>query len=352
MKATIYSHIKPLDDFDWSIYDDGYNGKNLIVNSRIRTNNGTKVYCHESYANEMYDKFEGKMGGQVYTSKDQIKGNIYNIKDIIKISKNEVRLDTDGGGSAVVDLNKEHQFIETLGVNTVSEFMIALDDPENKKIVLNYAKNAKVVANRVSIWEGIRYNIEKDFMDQLVNGQTKGYTAKILMINNGGYTVDINGVKCFLPGSLAASGPIDDFESLLGKNVNVCVVNYSKNTNNFVVSHKKYLELTLPDRVKEMLYPGLKVYVKVTGISKNGMFCAIRDDNGDFPYSSLMHRSMMSPEQESNFDKGEFSVGDCFYAYIQRVDWSDNGNFRIYVCDQKSYCKIEQEDLIEDGSTN
>ena len=66
-------------------------------------------------------------------------------------------------------------------------------------------------------------------MKQLVDGeQHYGYSAKILSTNNGGYTVDIQGVKCFLPGSLASSGPITDFDALVGKTIDVCVVKLFK----------------------------------------------------------------------------------------------------------------------------
>ena len=135
-------------------------------------------------------------------------------------------------------------------------------------------------------------------------------------------------------GSLAASGPITDFDALVGKTVKVCVVNFSKQTNNFVVSHKKYLEITLPSRVENELTPGLRVNVRVTGQSKNGLFCAIRDAHGDYPFASLMHRSTMSPDMESSFDKGEYIVGDIFMAYVHRIDWTEDGKYRIVIGDQ------------------
>jgi ribosomal protein S1 len=297
MVNTKYSNVQPDPDFDWSLYENGYNGKNLIPNRNVKTKHGDVVYCHEPYAQELYDMMEAHFNGQVYTPKDQITGSIYNVKSLTQVSDHEVILDTFGGMSAVVDMNKEHQFIDSIGCSSVKQFMAALKDPEAKEIILQRARTAKVVENRVSIWEGVRANIEHDFMEQLKEGTPKyGYAAHILSVNNGGYTVDINGVKCFLPGSLAASGPITDFESLVGKTVNVCVVNFSKQTSNFVVSHKKYLELTLPSRVEHELTPGLRVNVRVTGQSKNGLFCAIRDAHGEYPFASLMHRSTMSPD--------------------------------------------------------
>ena len=335
MSRVNYAQAIPLADFDWDLYENGYNGTNLKVNLNVSAKRGEKVFCHESYAQDLYDRIEAHFQGKTYTPKDQISGTVYKVNDIESVSGHEIRIDTDGGMSAIIDMTKEHQFLDSIGCNGVNQFMIALKDPELKETILQHAKNVKVVSNRVSIWEGVRANIENGMMEQLKTGtQRYGYPAHVLSVNNGGYTVDVNGIKCFLPGSLASSGPIDDFESLVGKTINVCVVNFSKQTNNFVVSHKKYLELTLPARVRNEFEPGMVVSVKVTGQSKNGLFCAIKDKNGDYPFASLMHRSTMSPDWESSFDKGEFVNGDMFNAYIHRIVWTDNYNYRIVIGDK------------------
>jgi hypothetical protein len=219
------------------------------------------------------------------------------------------------------------------------------NSPEFKRELLNDDLVAKVVdSNRVSIWEGYRAKIESGFMEDLTRkgGPKYGYSAKILELNNGGYTVDIMGVRCFLPSSLAASGPITDFESLIGKTVQVCVVNFSNVTKNFVVSHKKYLEITLPSRVAEELAIGKEVSVKVTGQSKNGLFCAIQDKTGEFSFASLMHRSTMSPDMEASFDKKEFVLGDMFHAFIHKISWDDKGGCRIVIGDRAPALQSEQ----------
>lgn len=350
MIQTKYTNVQPLADFDWDQFENGSNGINLVHNPKVKTKHGEPVYCHEPYAQELYDRMEAYFSGSQYepTPKDEISGALYNVVDINQVSDHEVILDTNGGMSAVVDMNKERQFMDMLGCDNVEDFMIALKYPQNKKTILKHAKTAKVTANRVSIWEGIRADVENELMKQLIEGeQHYGYPAKILSTNNGGYTVDIQGVKCFLPGSLASSGPITDFDALIGKTIDVCVVNYSKQTNNFVVSHKKYLELTLPSRVKNELKAGQRIWVKVTGQSKNGLFCAIRDNNGEFPFSSLMHRSTMSQDMESSFDKNEFVKGDEMIAYVHRIEWMDDGKYRIVIGDREPDLSNENEEKEE-----
>ena len=42
-----------LEEFDWSAYEDGWNGRGLNPNTRVNAKSGDKVYCHESYAKDL-----------------------------------------------------------------------------------------------------------------------------------------------------------------------------------------------------------------------------------------------------------------------------------------------------------
>jgi len=350
-KKTSYT---PNDDFNWDLYENGYNGgTKLVINRKVKAKKGDKVYCHEPYAQELYDRMEACMSGVKLAPKDSMEGALYSIDDIYAVSDHEIMIDSNNGMSNVVDLNKETQFIHSIGLNDAKQFVQAIKQNQQfKKDLLNADLFAKVVDNnRVSIWDGYRAKIESGFFEELnrKDGPKYAYTAKIISLNNGGYNVDIMGVNCFLPSSLAASGPIADYSSLLGKDVMVCVVNYSANTKNFVVSHKKYLEITLPSRIAEELYVGKDVFVKVTGISKNGLFCAIKDKNGDYVFASLMHRSVMSSDTESSFDRHEFRIGDMFKAYVHKINWVNPKNCRIVIGDtvptpEKEEIKKEEND--------
>ena len=45
-------------DFDWTAYDDGWNGTSLRVNKKVKgTDKNTKVYCHEAYAQDVYNQY-------------------------------------------------------------------------------------------------------------------------------------------------------------------------------------------------------------------------------------------------------------------------------------------------------
>jgi hypothetical protein len=325
-------------EFDWSLYENGYTGGHtLIVNKSVKTKGKDKVYCHESYAQEIYDLMGSHFSGHEIGPKDQLRDTIHEVSDIRVASDHEVIVDSPNGSSARIDLNKEIAYIHSLGYSSVKDFVN--DVRTRKEQIMNEVGNTmavKVIAkNRVSLWEGKLAKIKAEFAEELQNGPRYAYYGTITAINNGGYTCKVNGVDCFLPGSLASSGPITDFDSLIGKTLHVCVVNYSHLTNNYVVSHKKFLELELPGRVEKELEVGQRVSVKVTGCSKNGVFCAIEDKNGEFVFPSLMHRTTMSRDAEIEFENRRYIIGDQFFAYIHRITWSDNGQFRIVIGDKE-----------------
>lgn len=329
----------PDDGFDWSIYEDGYDGGNrLYPNRNVKTNGSDVVYCHEPYAQELYDLMENYLSGHKLSAKDNIPGNIYTITEISKASDHEVRIDSDNGMTSVVDLNKEIQFVHSLGYNSVKELVAALDlSPVRQALIDSKELVAKVIGkNRVSIWEGYKNKIEHEFAEELARKDKPqyAYTGKILEVNGGGYTVDIRGVRCFMPMSLGPAG-CKNPDELVGKDLNVCIVNYSAPTNNFVVSYRKYLEMAIPKMINDELYVGKEVFVKVTGVSRNGLFCAIRNDAGDFVFASLLHRSRMSYDMEAFFDHGDFIVGDQFKAFIYELNWQDDGSCRIVIGDTK-----------------
>lgn len=324
--------------FDWSLYEDGYNGASLQVNRRVIVNGKKeKVYCHGDYAQKLYDMFSEHFEGRKVESKETKVGSTYHITDITKSSDHEIRVDSDSGISSVIDLNKEGKLIKLLGLDNARQMVdLIATNEEYKKSLIEKNLVAKVVdKTRVSIWEGYLSTIESQLMEDLTRkeGPKYAYNANILSVNNGGYTVDVMGLKCFLPISLASSSPVSDVESLLGTNVKVCVVNYSPITRNFVVSHKKYLDVTLPTRIMDEIYVGKEVFAKVTGISKNGIFCALKDNEGNFTFTSLMHRSTMSKSAESSLDNGEYSVGDQFRAYVWQVNWINEKQCRIVIGD-------------------
>lgn len=337
-------------NFDWTPYEDGWNGTSLKVNKNIKLHNRfDRVYCHESYAQEMYDALCSHDQYEAISPKDNIKGTLHTVVDIRAISSHEVSIDTVGGMSAVIDLNKERQYLDTFGCKDVNKFTKAIDVSDSfKSALLESGVVAKVVGNgRISLWDGHLSKIEREFIDQIKNPDAKltAYNAKVKEINGGGYLVDVLGVQCFLPGSLAAAGiiPANEFDKLIGKTLPVMIVNYLPNSG-FIVSYKKYLNYILPHKIETELYIGKQIGVKVTGTSKNGVFVQFRDENKEWVFSGLIHRSVMSKDFENRFNRGEFRINDEFIAYVNNIIETENGQKRIVVSDTEPVVESTEKD--------
>ena len=84
----------------------------------------------------------------------------------------------------------------------------------------------------------------------------------------GGYTVDIDGVITFLPGSQVDIKPIKDINHLVGQKLSFKVLKIDKERGNIVISRKAYLEESLKKNIKDSK-KSLKEGNSTEGIIKN-----------------------------------------------------------------------------------
>ena len=198
-------------DFDWSLYEGGWNGTSLKVNKKVKTKNSSeKIYCHESYAQDLYNTMSGI---KVENAKDVKKGGMVAISDI-KVIDDDTIMATIGGGASnlIVDLNKEGRFFSQFScgdeiMNKQSFVKSLKENPEFKQQVLSMALTAKVGTDteRGSIWDGYVEKMADELKEQITKNN-KAYYAEILSTNGGGFVVEVAGtIRAFMPGSMAAS---------------------------------------------------------------------------------------------------------------------------------------------------
>ena len=134
----------------------------------------------------------------------------------------------------------------------IDVFVERIED-KNGEAVLSREKAKKEVA-----FDSFSENLKKDTpVDGKIYGKVKG-----------GYTVDIDGVITFLPGSQVDVKPIKDINHLVEQKLTFKVIKIDKERGNIVISRKAYLEEHLKQNIKDSK-KNLKEGKSVMGIIKN-----------------------------------------------------------------------------------
>lgn len=321
--------------FDWTPYEDGWNGKSLKVSTKIKVNNGDKVYCHGSYAQDLYYKYAGI---KVEGSKDLSKNALVKVDDIEVVNDTTLMATINGGSNnVIIDLNKEQKFIDWLnnfcsGDLNKDNMAIALKNEEFKRQVIDLGLSAKITAGdieKASIWDGHVEALTREMREQ-VTKNTRAYIATIISTNKGGFVVDImNTVSAFMPGSMAAANRVTDFEGMVGTKFEVMVESYDPNFG-FVVSRKKYLKTMLPVKVQELenvldkdkdtVFTG-----HVTGTTPFGVFVEI-----DEFITGMLHKTLVRDETREAMRNNSIAAGTEVKVYIHKIEKSkarENGKF-------------------------
>ena len=228
----------------------------------------------------------------------------------------------------IIDILETHVIVH---VGLKSEATVAIQEFVNEKGEIDLKSGDEVQLyleaiedghgnTRVSREKAIKQEVWKRIEDCL-NGEAT-LNGLITGQVKGGMTVDIQGVKAFLPGSLAESIPTKDLDHLEGKYEEFKVIKLDKDKNNVVLSRKAVLEeVNFEERAK--LLSSLDEGQEVEGIVKNltdyGAFIDLGGVDGllhitDISWSRINHPSEALNIGEKikvqviNFDRDEGKV--------------------------------------------
>ncbi|WP_341665056.1 30S ribosomal protein S1 [Blattabacterium cuenoti] len=131
------------------------------------------------------------------------------------------------------------EFRENLNIQVGSEIEVMVVKIDYKgQCILSYQK-AKMLRN----WQRINQAYEKS---EVILGYVVARTK-------GGLIVEIFDIECFLPGSHINVKPVRDYDTYVGKTMEIKVVKINKKTKNVVVSHKVLIERDIEEQRKEMI---------------------------------------------------------------------------------------------------
>jgi|TARA_R110000744_G_scaffold1560_16_gene5496 ribosomal protein S1 len=279
--------------------DDPFDTKKV----KVQVPEGTKLMCNEAYAADALSLY-GITDSQA--AKTQlIEDNIgYITRGYISfISKDGERalVDIESKYTAYCSLTKEPDYI-------VEQLEVGMEI--DVKIKTN-KKTGDVIA---SISDAIREVKLKEIKEAIGNSSV-GFTARVKELIHGGYWVDVAGIKCFMPGSLAGLNKLHNFEAIVGKDIVVMPITFSREKDTIVVSHREYLRTMIPitiDKLNETIKEPRIGFV--TGTTKFGVFAEF-----DECLTGLIPRAELSEDFQKKLDDRDIKPGDEIEFWAKEV---------------------------------
>lgn len=283
-------------DTDWENYESESFGKRRI-NKKIKHTLGdtSKVFYNGPDAQKIYDLYMGSLSNL----KEPKTGDVV-LATVLSVNqeKNHAILYVGWREDAILDLKKElAEYIPNIKVGNQIEVIIETKG-QNVPITASYSKNIQAL-KRNEVFDAIGKNV--------------AYAAKVEELIHGGYFLNIDGVRCFMPGSLGGMNKLVNFESLIGQTIYVVPINYSKEKDYIVVSHREYLKALVPQEIEKLIV-SQKYNGFVTGTSRHGIFVEF---NGCL--TGLITKSDIDDINLVNYNEGRIKPGDPIEFYLKEV---------------------------------
>ena len=202
------------------------------------------------------------------------------------------------------------QFLNDAGefeLNVGDEVQVALEAVEDG---WGETRLSREKAKRAESWTELEGAYEAgEIVKGIINGKVKG-----------GFTVDVNSIRAFLPGSLVDVRPVRDTAHLEGKELDFKVIKLDQKRNNVVVSRRAVLEAE-NSAEREALLAELAEGSEVKGIVKNltdyGAFVDLGGVDGLLHITDMAWKRIKHPSEIVN-------VGDEINVKVLKYDRERN----------------------------
>ncbi len=165
-------------------------------------------------------------------------------------------------------------------------------------------------AKRAESWMELEQAYEKnDIVTGVINGKVKG-----------GFTVDLNNIRAFLPGSLVDVRPVRDTNHLEGQQLEFRLIKLDRKRNNVVVSRRAVLESVSSeerDALLEQLQEGMSVKGIVKNLTDYGAFVDLGGVDGLLHITDMSWKRIKHPSEI-------VTVGDEIEVKVLKYDRERN----------------------------
>ncbi|BFM06773.1 30S ribosomal protein S1 [Halioxenophilus aromaticivorans] len=226
----------------------------------------------------------------------------------------------------VIDLDKDwvtvHAGLKSEGVIPASQFLdengdLTLSVGDEVQVALETVEDgfgetrlSREKAKRAESWKVLEAaHAAEEVVKGVINGKVKG-----------GFTVDVSGIRAFLPGSLVDVRPVRETAHLEGKDLEFKVIKLDQKRNNVVVSRRAVLEQANSAEREELL-ANLQEGMAVKGVVKNltdyGAFVDLGGVDGLLHITDMAWKRIKHPSEIVN-------VGDEIDVKVLKFDRERN----------------------------
>lgn len=209
------------------------------------------------------------------------------IGTVVGIDKETVMVDAGMKSESAIPRKQFEDANGVLEVKVGDEVEVCLESLEDG---FGETRLSREKAKRAKTWDRLETAVEKnETVIGLVTGKVKG-----------GLTVDVEGVRGFLPGSLVDTRPIRDFGFLEGKEIELKLVKIDRKRNNVVVSRRAVIEQE-SSAEREALLSNMEEGSTLKGIVKNltdyGAFIDLGGVDGLLHITDMAWRRVNHPSE-------------------------------------------------------
>lgn len=222
---------------------------------------------------------------------------------VVVIDKDVVLVDAGLKSESAISVEQFKNVQGELEIKVGDEIDVALDAVEDGfgETILSREK-----AKRHEAW----LMLEKAYEDAetlmgIINGKVKG-----------GFTVELKGIRAFLPGSLVDVHPVRDTTYLEGKELEFKVIKLDQKRNNVVVSHRAVVESESSverDHLLENLQEGIEIKGIVKNLTDYGAFVDLGGVDGLLHITDMAWKRVKHPSEIVN-------VGDEINVKVLKFD--------------------------------
>jgi len=225
---------------------------------------------------------------------------------VVRIDSKQVIVSAGLKSESIIPIEQFQDEHGKLEVNVGDKVKVALDTVEDGFGITRLSRER---AKRLESWADLEEAYQKK---ETVRGVIQGRVK-------GGFTVEINKIRAFLPGSLVDVKPVRDPEALEGKEFDFKVIKIDAKRNNIVVSRRSAMEAENSVE-RESLLENLHEGDEVKGIVKNltdyGAFIDLGGIDGLLHITDMSWKRIKHPSELVN-------IGDEIKVKILKFDRSN-----------------------------